>query len=139
MGALQICTYLDPQDLFVLSNTNKVFRSIVTGPHAPPLWIAARERVGLPELELPMPDLQYAQLLFGRGCSFCVRKNAGKADVFYRARICTACLKEQYVPRNSSCLSFLALTVPPGAASRTAARVPARRRFKRLSTIACTR
>ncbi|GJN92158.1 hypothetical protein Rhopal_005188-T1 [Rhodotorula paludigena] len=91
-----ICTYLDPQDLFVLSNTNKVFRSIVTGPHAPPLWVAARERVGLPELELPMPDLQYAQLLFGRGCSFCVRKNAGKADVFYRARICTACLKEHF-------------------------------------------
>lgn len=93
----QICSNLDPQDLYALSNTSKAFRSVVTGPSSASLWVAARERVRLPELELPMTDLQYAHLLFGKGCSFCPRKNAGKADVHFRARICSACIKEQCV------------------------------------------
>ncbi|BGP44490.1 hypothetical protein JCM10450v2_000304 [Rhodotorula kratochvilovae] len=92
----EICANLDPQDLFALSTTSKVFRSVVTGNLAAGLWKGAREHVGLPELEVPMTDLQYAQLLFGKGCSFCTRKNAGKPDVFYRARICTACLKDHF-------------------------------------------
>ena len=94
-----ICSYLDPADLYVLSNTSKVFRAVVTGPSSAQLWIDARARVGLPELQLPMTDLQYAALLFGRGCQFCKRKNAGKPEVYFRARICSACLKSQYVLR----------------------------------------
>jgi hypothetical protein len=96
---LDICSYLDPADLYVLSNTSKVFRAVVTGPSSAQLWIDARARVGLPELELPMTDLQYAAHLFGRGCQFCKRKNAGKPEVYFRARICSACLKSQYVLR----------------------------------------
>ena len=92
---LDICSYLDPADLYVLSNTSKVFRAVVTGPSSAQLWIDARARVGLPELQLPMTDLQYAALLFGRGCRFCDRKNAGKPEVYFRARICSACLKSQ--------------------------------------------
>lgn len=94
---LEICTYLEPADLFSLSNTSKVFRSVVTGPASTQLWIDARTKVGLPELLLPMSDLQYAALLFSRnGCQFCGRKNAGKPEVYYRARICTACLNTRY-------------------------------------------
>lgn len=96
---LDICSYLDPADLYVLSNTSKVFRAVVTGPSSAQLWIDARARVGLPELELPMTDLQYAALLFGRGCQFCDRKNAGKPEVYFRARICSACFKSEYVLR----------------------------------------
>ena len=94
-----ICSYLDPADLYVLSNTSKVFRAVVTGPSSAQLWIDARARVGLPELQLPMTDLQYAALLFGRGCQFCERKNAGKPEVYFRARICSACLKSECVLR----------------------------------------
>lgn len=92
-----ICSYLDPADLYVLSNTSKVFRAVVTGPSSAQLWIDARARVGLPELQLPMTDLEYAALLFGRGCHFCDRRNAGKPEVYFRARICSACLKLDFV------------------------------------------
>ncbi|GAA5837219.1 hypothetical protein JCM9279_005622 [Rhodotorula babjevae] len=91
-----ICFNLEPRDLLALSTTSKVFRSVVTGASSGPLWVAARERVGLPELEHPMTDLQYAHLLFGKGCSFCSRKNAGKPEVSYRARICQACMKDKF-------------------------------------------
>ena len=99
---LDICSYLDPADLYVLSNTSKVFRAVVTSPSSAQLWIDARARVGLPELQLPMTDLQYAALLFGRGCQFCDRKNAGKPEVYFRARICSACLKSECVLRGLS-------------------------------------
>ncbi|BGP12382.1 hypothetical protein JCM10213_002013 [Rhodosporidiobolus nylandii] len=93
----EICSNLEPADLLALSTTSKVFRSVVTGNASKGLWLAARARVGLPELELAnMTDLQYAQLMHGKGCSFCERKNAGKPDVYMRARICTACLKEHF-------------------------------------------
>ncbi|GAA5898127.1 hypothetical protein JCM8208_000160 [Rhodotorula glutinis] len=91
-----ICANLEPRDLLALSTTSKVFRSVVTGAASAPLWLAARERVGLPELEHPMTDLQYAHLLFGKGCAFCTRKNAGKPEVYYRARICSACTKDKF-------------------------------------------
>ncbi|GAA6051938.1 hypothetical protein JCM3770_006586 [Rhodotorula araucariae] len=97
----EICSNLDPRDLFALSTTSKAFRSVVTGNLAAGLWKEARERVGLPELELPMTDLQYAHLLFGKGCSFCTRKNAGKPDTFYRARICTACLRDHFATNST--------------------------------------
>lgn len=91
----QIASHLDPCDLYVLSRTCKVFRSVVTGSNSQALWQEARARISLPELELPMTDLQYAHLLFGKGCTFCDRKNAGKPEPYFRARICTACLKEK--------------------------------------------
>ncbi|KAL7337894.1 hypothetical protein BJY59DRAFT_641141, partial [Rhodotorula toruloides] len=65
----QIASHLDPCDLYVLSRTCKVFRSVVTGTNSQALWQEARARVGLPELALPMTDLQYAHLLFGKGCT----------------------------------------------------------------------
>ncbi|GAA5855153.1 hypothetical protein JCM8547_002401 [Rhodosporidiobolus lusitaniae] len=92
----EICLHLTPVDLHALSNTSKVFRSVVTGNASKPLWVSAREAAGLPELELAMTDLQYAHLMHGKGCTFCTRKNAGKADTYFRARICTACLKEHF-------------------------------------------
>ncbi|GAA5987649.1 hypothetical protein JCM11641_001180 [Rhodosporidiobolus odoratus] len=93
----EVASNLHPADLFALSNTSKVFRNVVTGASSSALWSAARERVGLPELELAnMTNLQYGQLLFGKGCSFCPRKNAGKPDPYYRARICTGCFKEHF-------------------------------------------
>ncbi|GAA5981378.1 hypothetical protein JCM10908_004087 [Rhodotorula pacifica] len=100
---VDICSYLDPADLFVLSNTSKVFRSVVTGPSSAQIWLDARARVGLPELSLPMTDLQYAALMFGgrSGCQLCGKKNAGKPEVYFRARVCTACLKSQFASPNT--------------------------------------
>ncbi|GAA6002685.1 hypothetical protein JCM10207_007626 [Rhodosporidiobolus poonsookiae] len=90
-----ICSNLGPADLYALSNTSKVWRSVVVGPSSSKLWREARERVGLPELDLAnMTDLQYAALMHGKGCNFCGKMNAGKPDPYFRARICGACLKK---------------------------------------------
>lgn len=50
-----------------------------------------------------MTSLQYGWLLFAKGCSFCDRKNAGKADATFRARICTACIKTKYASHSLLC------------------------------------
>ncbi|GAA5895803.1 F-box protein [Sporobolomyces salmoneus] len=93
----EICTHLDVGDLLALSNTNKSFRSVVTGESSSMLFKRARQRIGLPELLSPMPDLRYAELMFGKGCNICGKSNAGKVDPLYRARICSACLKDKFV------------------------------------------
>lgn len=59
-----VCAWLDPSDLYALSKTSTLLRAVVTGPSSCQLWRDARARVGLPELQLPMGDLQYAALLF---------------------------------------------------------------------------
>ncbi|GAA5895782.1 hypothetical protein JCM5296_006666 [Sporobolomyces johnsonii] len=98
----EICSNLDSADLFALSNTSKVLRAAVTGPSSKQLWIDARARIGLPELEVPLDDLAYAQLMHGKGCTFCDRKQAGKPDPFFRARICSACLKLHFASNDSA-------------------------------------
>jgi hypothetical protein len=59
---------LDVPELLTLSNTSKNFRAVVTGDSSAKLFKEARERMGMPELLVPMPDLRYANLLFGKGC-----------------------------------------------------------------------
>ncbi|GAA5897022.1 hypothetical protein JCM5296_004274 [Sporobolomyces johnsonii] len=98
----EICSNLDSADLFALSNTSKVLRAAVTGPSSKQLWIDARANIGLPELEVPLDDLAYAQLIHGKGCTFCDRKQAGKPDPFFRARICTACLKLHFASKETA-------------------------------------
>ncbi|GAA6059383.1 hypothetical protein JCM10212_003281 [Sporobolomyces blumeae] len=92
----QICTHLEVPDLFTLSNCSKATRAVVTGPSSAGLWKRARAAMAMPELEVPMTDLQYAALMFGKGCDYCDRKNAGKPDPYYRKRICTQCLKDHF-------------------------------------------
>jgi hypothetical protein len=64
----QLCFHLDVPELLALSNTNKNFRAVVMGESSAKLFKAARERMGMPELLVPMSDLQYATLFFGREC-----------------------------------------------------------------------
>ncbi|GAA5898621.1 F-box protein [Sporobolomyces salmoneus] len=93
----EICTHLDVGDLLTLSNTNKAFRSVVTGESSRTLFKRARQRIGLPELLSPIPDLRYAELMYGKGCHICGKANAGKIDPWFRARICQACYKDKFV------------------------------------------
>lgn len=74
----------------------------------------------MPELLVPMGDLRYAALMFGKGCNLyvcflssscskrdltdvsnridsCGKTNAGKVDPSFRARVCTKCIKDVYV------------------------------------------
>ncbi|GAA5965971.1 hypothetical protein JCM3765_004138 [Sporobolomyces pararoseus] len=99
---LEICTHLDPGDLLVLSNTNKAFRAVVTGESSASLFRQARQRLGMPELLAPMSDLQYAALIFGKGCHFCGRSRGGKAEVSYRARVCGPCFKKEFIERDTN-------------------------------------
>ncbi|GAA5922955.1 F-box protein [Sporobolomyces koalae] len=87
----EICSHLDVADLLNISNTSKSFRRLVTGPASKGLFRDARAREGIPELLVPMTDLQYATLLFGKNCHLCGRKHAGKIDPMLRARICRTC------------------------------------------------
>ncbi|GAA6013254.1 hypothetical protein JCM11491_006331 [Sporobolomyces phaffii] len=93
----EICTHLEMGDLFALSNTSKAFRQVVTGENASSLFKRARERSEMPELLVPMSDLRYAALMFGKNCHLCGKNNAGKVDPSLRARICQACLKSKFV------------------------------------------
>ncbi|GAA5993305.1 hypothetical protein JCM5350_005088 [Sporobolomyces pararoseus] len=92
----EICTHLDVQDLFALSNTNKNFRAVVTGEGSSVLFEKARKRLEMPELKIPMTDLQYAAMIYGKGCDFCGKKNAGKLDTIVRARVCGVCYKTKF-------------------------------------------
>ncbi|GAA5994386.1 hypothetical protein JCM5350_005171 [Sporobolomyces pararoseus] len=98
----EICTHLDVQSLLALSNTNKSFRTVVTGEASKVLFKRARQRIGMPELLLPMPDLRYATLIYGKGCNICGKLNAGKVDPSFRARICGACLKNEFIELDMS-------------------------------------
>ncbi|GAA5950324.1 hypothetical protein JCM3765_004505 [Sporobolomyces pararoseus] len=93
----EICSHLDVQGLLALSNTNKSFRTVVTGESSKTFFKRARERIGMPELLLPMSDLRYATLIYGKGCNICGKSNAGKVDPSFRARICSACLKKDFI------------------------------------------
>ncbi|GAA6019175.1 hypothetical protein JCM11491_001403 [Sporobolomyces phaffii] len=93
----EICTHLGVGDLLALSNTSKSFRAVVTGEGSRALFQSARRRAGLPELESEMTDLQYAELIYGKGCHICHKGTAGKVDPSFRARICTACLKDAFI------------------------------------------
>ncbi|GAA5950337.1 hypothetical protein JCM3765_004512 [Sporobolomyces pararoseus] len=92
----EICSHLDVQGLLALSNTNKSFRTVVTGESSKAFFKRARERIEMPELLLPMSDLRYATLIYGKGCNICGNSNAGKVDPSFRARICSACLKKDF-------------------------------------------
>ncbi|GAA5978634.1 hypothetical protein JCM5350_002460 [Sporobolomyces pararoseus] len=93
---LEICTHLDPGDLLVLSNTNKAFHSILTGESSGGLFRRARQRLGMPELLVPMTDLQYATLIFGKGCKFCGKSRYGKPEPYSRVRVCGTCLGKEF-------------------------------------------
>ncbi|GAA5898982.1 uncharacterized protein JCM6883_003499 [Sporobolomyces salmoneus] len=92
----EICTHLEPCDLLALSGTDRRFRAVVTGEGSSTLWTRARKRVGLPDLQVPMSELRYATLMFGKGCNVCGKSNAGKVEPFFRARVCAACLKKEF-------------------------------------------
>ncbi|GAA5950343.1 hypothetical protein JCM3765_004514 [Sporobolomyces pararoseus] len=92
----EVCTHLDVQDLLALSTTNKNFRAVVTGEGSSTLFEKARKRLGMPELQVPMTDLQYASMIYGKGCNLCGKKNAGKLDTVLRMRICAVCWKNKF-------------------------------------------
>ncbi|BGP52839.1 hypothetical protein JCM8202v2_000396 [Rhodotorula sphaerocarpa] len=93
----EICTYLEPADLYALSKTSKTFRAVVTEPASEQLWSDARDRVGLPDLEEPMSDAHWAALLFRRrGCWICEEPKTTKIDVFNRLRACRDCDKTRF-------------------------------------------
>ncbi|GAA5969174.1 hypothetical protein JCM3765_005747 [Sporobolomyces pararoseus] len=98
----EICAHADVPALLALSNTNKSIRRVVLGESSSNLFKQARQRMGMPELLVPMTDLQYAELIFGKGCNFCSNKFA-KVELLFRARICKTCLdsEDKFVTFNS--------------------------------------
>ncbi|KAH9476540.1 hypothetical protein JR316_0010452 [Psilocybe cubensis] len=72
--AFEICTDLEPKDLWHLSCTSIHFRHILKSSDvAPTLWKASRELIGMPDCPPDLTDIQYTNLAFGKKCQYCGR------------------------------------------------------------------
>ncbi|KAH9476669.1 hypothetical protein JR316_0010583 [Psilocybe cubensis] len=70
--AFEICTDLEPKDLWHLSCTSKHFRRILKSSDlAPTLWKASRALIGMPDCPSDLTDIQYTNLAFGESCQYC--------------------------------------------------------------------
>ncbi|GAA5881767.1 hypothetical protein JCM1840_004824, partial [Sporobolomyces johnsonii] len=93
----RIFSHLDSPSLLHLSLTSKHLRSLLVSPDQKPLWLAARQLVGLPDWETQPPSEQaYAELIFGGKCQAC-DKAGGHVDPFLHKRLCKACRKSSLV------------------------------------------
>ena len=109
---LQMASYMTPEDLLNLSRTSVGLRRILMSKSSKRVWVAARM---MQEIIPPCPpDLnepQYADLLFGKGCSvsersrlkldisllriqFCSTARVKDVDVLLRSRTCKECFEE---------------------------------------------
>ncbi|POY76446.1 hypothetical protein BMF94_0647 [Rhodotorula taiwanensis] len=106
---LEIFSYLGPGDLLSLSKVSKSYRSIVTGDKSQSLWRRARAKYKLPDVSGGgFTELQYAEMMFGKGCTNCDRKS-GTMDFYLRSKLCSECRKASLVK-----LEQLAKTHPNG-------------------------
>ena len=65
----QICIHVDHKTLYALLSTTKAFRATLQSATAKHIWDSARAEAGLPKLAAQeLSDLQYAHLVWGKGC-----------------------------------------------------------------------
>ncbi len=60
---------MSPEDLLNLARTSAGLRELLMSKASKPIWEAARTVQGIPECPSDLSDPQYADLLFGKGCS----------------------------------------------------------------------
>ena len=64
----QICSYLSPLDLLNWGRASKPFRQLFFSSSSASLWRLARKSVDLPDLTWPMPEPEYASLMYEKHC-----------------------------------------------------------------------
>jgi len=91
----EIACYMSPEDLLSLSRTSAGFRELLMSKSSMRIWEAARTVQGIPACPSDLSEPQYADLLFGKGCSFCSETRTRKTHIALRVRACKLCTEEQ--------------------------------------------
>ncbi|EJC98323.1 uncharacterized protein FOMMEDRAFT_143360 [Fomitiporia mediterranea MF3/22] len=58
------------------------------------MWQAACDAIGMPECPLDLSEMQYAKLIFGKGCNYCDRRD-WVLFLQFRLRLCCLCQEEK--------------------------------------------
>ncbi|KLO15291.1 hypothetical protein SCHPADRAFT_275411 [Schizopora paradoxa] len=94
----EIAKYLSPCDLLQLARTSKHCRGILMSKTSRRIWEVSRKTHGLPDCPTDINEPQFADLLFGKGCSFCLASRTLKDPVFgLRVRVCSSCKASRLV------------------------------------------
>lgn len=65
----QVACYMSPEDLLHLSRTSLGLRELLMSKSSKRVWEAARTVQGIPQCPSDLSEPQYADMLFGKGCS----------------------------------------------------------------------
>ncbi|KLO05498.1 hypothetical protein SCHPADRAFT_862357 [Schizopora paradoxa] len=91
----EVACYMTPEDLLNLARTSAGLREILMSKSSKRVWQAARTVQGtIPPCPSDLSEPQYADLLFGKGCSFCHEPRTRRVDVTLRSRACKKCSSE---------------------------------------------
>ncbi|KLO06466.1 hypothetical protein SCHPADRAFT_946061 [Schizopora paradoxa] len=91
----EIACYMSPEDLLNLSRASRGLREILMSKSSERVWEAARKVQGnIPARPPDLNEPQYADLLFGKGCSFCSESRTKKVYVSLRVRACSKCFEK---------------------------------------------
>ncbi|KLO18521.1 hypothetical protein SCHPADRAFT_120477 [Schizopora paradoxa] len=92
----EIASFAHPGDLLNLARTSVGLRELLMAKSSQCVWESARRIHGLPDCPSDLSEPQLADLLFGRGCSFCSETRARKLIVEWRVRVCKECLENHF-------------------------------------------
>ncbi|KAF8810052.1 hypothetical protein BYT27DRAFT_7186905 [Phlegmacium glaucopus] len=94
----EIFGHLNPLDLLHVARTTKDLRAILMSRSSTSVWKHARSQFhDLPDCPDDLSEPQYAELLFGKFCTFCQR-NLSTNVVIWKARVrcCSKCVSNQF-------------------------------------------
>ncbi|GAA6040093.1 hypothetical protein JCM8097_002025 [Rhodosporidiobolus ruineniae] len=95
----EVASPLDPLSLLYLSRTSKSFHRLLASRSSKTVWRAARDQVGLPDLEADnMTEMAYASLVCEKVCHICRKDRAQLVNYDVQKRFCKSCQKAELCP-----------------------------------------
>ncbi|GAA5864335.1 hypothetical protein JCM8547_005789 [Rhodosporidiobolus lusitaniae] len=94
-----IASYLSPGGLLALSHAKKSLRRFFASSSRSKIWVEARRRLALPNLEDygEMTEEGYAELVYGKRCQSCSKAAHRMPNCTLRCRLCKTCKTEKLV------------------------------------------
>ncbi|KLO18513.1 hypothetical protein SCHPADRAFT_993550 [Schizopora paradoxa] len=96
----EIACYMTPLDLLNLARTSAGLRKLLMSKSSKRIWEAVRMIHNIPECPKDLSEPRYADLLYGKGCSFCPDTRAKKTYTALRIRACKPCFEEQAIDQH---------------------------------------
>ncbi|KLO18520.1 hypothetical protein SCHPADRAFT_866618 [Schizopora paradoxa] len=93
----EIACYMTPLDLLNLARTSTGLRELLMSKSSKRIWEGVRLIHDIPHCPEDLNEAQYADLLFGKDCSFCSATQAVKPYFALRFRACEPCFEEQTI------------------------------------------